>query len=158
MICYWPLLGLKTAGCSLTPKQMTTTQKLERRHQRSCLKIWFRHFSVMIVDHFCLGQNMMVQIPILSFLQLVLWYHTVTHNEIYSWSLLEGSLERLSNFNWVFSHHDYNNLKLLIKETMCESWKKWYESWKKWYKLNFVSEGGIWFVHPEEKGTKTEGV
>jgi len=26
----------------------------------------------MIVDHFCLGQNMMVQIPILSFLQLAL--------------------------------------------------------------------------------------
>ena len=34
MICYWPF----KVGCSLTPKQMTITQELERRHQWSCLK------------------------------------------------------------------------------------------------------------------------
>ena len=42
MICYWPF----KVGCSLTPKQMTITQELERRHQWSCLKNMIQtHFS-----------------------------------------------------------------------------------------------------------------
>jgi len=74
MICYWPFKKvpeLRTVRCSLTPYD-----NYSRNGEKAAVKfpknMIHQNLSVMIVGHFCLGQNTMVQIPILSFLQLAL--------------------------------------------------------------------------------------